>query len=56
MKEIKYTIKAVIGIPADQPSGISEINEVMERIREVGEADIVKVELVGTNKGTENEA
>ena len=53
MKEIKYTIKAVITVPADQPS---EINEIMERIREVGEAEIVKVELVGTNKGTEDES
>ncbi len=43
MKELKYTIKAVISLPADQPG---EISDVLERIREVGEAEIEKVEVV----------
>jgi len=40
---IRYTIKATIDIPTDYPEGITEL---LDRIREDGEANIETVELI----------
>ena len=42
-KIIRYTIKATIDFPSDYPEGITEL---LDRIREDGEADIETVELI----------
>jgi len=42
-KRIRYTIEAKIELDADDPS---EISDVLERIREIGEATVINVEVI----------
>ena len=42
-KDLRYTIKAVIDIPADEPESIEDY---LESLREVGAASVVSVEVV----------
>ena len=44
-KDIRYTIKAIIDIPADEPESVEDY---LEHLREIGSAAIVAVEIVGS--------
>ena len=42
-KDLRYTIKAIIDIPADEPESIQEY---LEHLQEVGDAAVVSVEVI----------
>jgi len=43
MKQIEFTIVGKVQVPADEPEGIAEI---LEKIRELGEASVTDVRLI----------
>lgn len=45
-KVLRYTIKTVIDIPASDPTAISRINEVLDKGKEYGSAEIASVQVV----------
>ncbi len=45
-KVLRYTIKTVIEVPADDPDAISEVTSVLEKGRELGTAEILSVQVV----------
>ena len=45
-KVLRYTIKTVVDVPADDPSAMSAVNEVLEKGREKGTAAVASVQVV----------
>lgn len=51
MQELKYEIKAVVWVSVEEPE---EIASLLDRIRDMGSADVVNVTIEGDESGTEN--
>lgn len=49
-KVLRYTIKTVIEVPADDPDAIAEVTSVLEKGRELGTAEILSVQVVKAAK------